>query len=170
MSVPRLSSNPHIRDLIGIGSYLAGMVLVAVTVYAGLLFVAPFAADRAVQVSHAIDRWSDHDVDDDARLSNFQRWLEDQKASHQASLAPKREPMAGAEPQLRQAYGVTGIAAAAKAKALAEMGHRRTVGNTRPRRNRQTAVERDHILPRGARPAEQTGFVPPQPHDKHRVY
>lgn len=165
MCIPprRLASHPQLRDLLGVAVYALSVTVIAVAVYAGVQAVAPVVASGAMSASDALDRWAQSDDGPSRRDSNFQRWLADREPARHPQPAEAAEPSLSA-PVLS---GPVGVAAAAKARAQAEMGSRRR-SQARPR-DAQDDARDDVALPFAAQPAEQTGHVPPAV-DKHWVY
>ena len=163
MGTRRHSSSPtYARDLLGISLYVGALAAIALAAYAGMRAAAPTVMAGVVELSHDMDRWTGPETNDTRQLSNFQRWMTARE------IAKQPRPLVVAQPVVQPAEPVTigpvGVAAAAKAKALAELGSRRGA------RVRAVRSEGDAALPPTARPAEQTGYIPPPPVDKHRIY
>lgn len=159
------SSPTYARDLLGIALYAGALAAIALAAYAGMRAAAPTVMAGVVELSHDMDRWTGPDTNDTRQLSNFQRWTAAREVAKQPRPLVVAQPVP--EPAEPVTIGPVGVAAAAKAKALAELRSRRSAQATRARAVRS---KDDAALPPTAQPAEQTGYIPPPPVDKHRVY
>lgn len=155
----------YARDLLGIALYVGALAAIALAAYAGIRAAAPTVMAGVAELSHDMDRWTDPDTNDTRQLSNFQRWIAAREVAKQPRPLVVAQPVP--EPAEPVTIGPVGVAAAAKAKALAELRSRRGARATRARAVRS---EDGAALPPTARPAEQTGYIPPPQVDKHRVY
>lgn len=160
-------SQPHVRDLLGVGAYVLALVAIGAVLYVGARAAAPAVLAGAMSRSQVLDRWTQPNGDEAHQPSNFQRWLADrQEAGGQQKTEPRAVVQQAVAPvaSAPAVVGPVGVAAAARAKALAEIKSGRAAPTgAQPSRD-------EAALPPEARPAEQTGFRPPPPRDKHGVY
>ena len=163
MGTPRhTSSRTYAPDLLGIALYIGALAAIALAAYAGMRAAAPTVMAGAAELSHDMDRWTGPDMNDTRQLSNFQRWIAAREIAKQPRPLVVAQPVP--EPAEPITIGPVGVAAAAKAKALAELR------SGRGARARAVRSEDGGALPPTAQPAEQTGYIPPPPVDKHRIY